>query len=183
MYLLYLLYRSIGSEFVARKARSAQRATSELPITRIYCIYFICIYVCIYCIYILYLCMYCIYVFGVSEANLLHAKREAQSVLRVSFRLRVFTISTLYVFTYIYTVCIYFIFVCIYVFIYCIYVCIYFIYCTKLQMRRSAHRSARLKNNKMEVIQSRYSNLFRPILKELALTNRPRIRLTQKNNG
>ena len=58
MYLLYLLYRSIGSEFVAREARSAERATSALPITRIYCIYFMCIYVCIYCMYILYLRMY-----------------------------------------------------------------------------------------------------------------------------
>ena len=140
MYILYLrmyiCFWSIGNEFVARVARSAERATSELPITRIYCIYFICIYVCIYCMCILYFCMYIrFWNFGKRICCTRSAKREARSVLRVSFRLREFTVFTLFVFTYVYTVYIYCIFVCIYVFIYCIYVFIYLKYCTKLQMR------------------------------------------------
>ena len=141
MYLLYLLYSSIGSEFVSREARSAERATSEGPITRIYCIYCICIYVSIYCIYVcIYVCIYCIYVY-----------------------IRVFTVFTVFVFTYVrmYKLYVYTVSTYVYTYVYTVFTYVYTL-CTvytytKLQMRaeRASKRSLAKEINNANIKQIR----------------------------
>ena len=89
---------------------SVQKVSSDYPYLLYILMYILYILFPLYLLYILLYILYILYLLylintSIRLANLLHAEREARSVLQVSGRLPVFTIFTIY--TYVYTVFMY----------------------------------------------------------------------------